>query len=142
MAAAAQMERKSHYSASVIAVKRVIAVIRRSPMLRSITMNGVAPWEIGLFVAVGIASLAAFWWRARTVVANIRGSKPDPDFSLHPLGHRIRRFLSEVVLQHKVIVERPLAGVAHAFVFWGFCAFALVTLNHLAAGFGIELLPR
>ena len=29
-----------------------------------------------------------------------------------------------------------LAGIAHAFVFWGFCAFGLVTLNHLAAGFG------
>src|SRR5262249_5432140 len=31
---------------------------------------------------------------------------------------------------------RPLAGIAHAFVFWGFCAFALVTLNHLATAFG------
>ena len=25
-------------------------------------------------------------------------------------------------------------GLAHAFVFWGFCVFALVTLNHFAAG--------
>ena len=36
--------------------------------------------------------------------------------------------------QAKVIRERPLPGLAHAFVFWGFCAFALVTLNHVAAG--------
>jgi hypothetical protein len=35
-----------------------------------------------------------------------------------------------------VIRCRPLPGIAHAFVFWGFCAFALVTANHLAMGFG------
>jgi Fe-S oxidoreductase len=47
-----------------------------------------------------------------------------------------------VLLQGKVIRERPLPGVAHAFVFWGFCAFALITLNHLAAGFGFPFLNR
>ena len=31
------------------------------------------------------------------------------------------------MLQGKVIRERPLPGLAHAFVFWGFCAFALIT---------------
>jgi Fe-S oxidoreductase len=39
-----------------------------------------------------------------------------------------------------VIRQRPLPGLAHAFVFWGFCAFALVTLNHIAVGFGIGFL--
>jgi Fe-S oxidoreductase len=29
-----------------------------------------------------------------------------------------------------------LPGIAHAFVFWGFCAFALITLNHFATGLG------
>jgi Fe-S oxidoreductase len=41
-----------------------------------------------------------------------------------------------------VIRERPLPGLAHAFVFWGFCAFALVTLNHIALGFGVPFLSR
>src|SRR6185436_17842939 len=40
----------------------------------------------------------------------------------------------------KVIRQRPLAGIAHAFVFWGFGVFAVVTLNHLAAGFGLRFL--
>ena len=39
------------------------------------------------------------------------------------------QFVSEVLLQAKVIRDRPLAGIAHAFVFWGFCAFALITLD-------------
>jgi Fe-S oxidoreductase/uncharacterized membrane protein YhaH (DUF805 family) len=30
--------------------------------------------------------------------------------------------------------------VAHAFVFWAFCAFALVTLNHFASGLGVGFL--
>ena len=38
--------------------------------------------------------------------------------------------------QGQVIAQRPLPGVAHAFVFWGFCVFVLVTLNHFAEGFG------
>ncbi len=46
------------------------------------------------------------------------------------------------MLQSRVIRERPLAGVAHAFVFWGFCAFALITINHLAEGFGLRLFSR
>jgi Fe-S oxidoreductase len=32
--------------------------------------------------------------------------------------------------------------LAHAFVFWGFVAFALITLNHIAAGFGLPFLSR
>ena len=66
----------------------------------------------------------------------------DPDFHLRPLGPRIRDFVWEVMLQGKVIRQRPLPGLAHAFVFWGFCAFALITLNHLAAGFGFPFLSR
>ena len=61
---------------------------------------------------------------------------------LHPLAPRVRQFVWEVMLQGKVIRERPLPGLAHAFVFWGFCAFALITLNHLAAGFGAPFLNR
>ena len=53
-----------------------------------------------------------------------------------PIGPRIRQVLWEVALQGKVIRERPLPGLAHAFVFWGFCAFAPITINHIASAFG------
>src|SRR4051812_8276976 len=89
-----------------------------------------------LVAALLLASLAGFWWRFGTVLRRIRSAKPDADFSLFPLGPRIRELVWEVMLQAKVIRERPLPGVAHAFVFWGFCAFALVTLNHIAMAFG------
>jgi Fe-S oxidoreductase len=83
-----------------------------------------------------VASVAGFWWRFVAVLRRIRAAKPDADFSLFPLGPRFRELIWEVMLQAKVIRERPLPGLAHAFVFWGFCAFALVTVNHIATGFG------
>src|SRR5208337_3509269 len=61
-------------------------------------------------------------------------------FHLFPIGRRVRDFVWEVLCQAKVIRERPLAGMAHALVFWAFCAFALVTLNHCAAIFGLAFL--
>jgi Fe-S oxidoreductase len=93
-----------------------------------------------LLAALLAASLAGFWWRFGAVVSRIRAAKPDADFSLFPLAPRVRELIWEVMLQAKVIRERPLPGLAHAFVFWGFCDFALVTLNHIAIGFGVGFL--
>jgi Fe-S oxidoreductase len=93
-----------------------------------------------LLVALTIASATAFWRRFRVVLDKILKSKPDASFRLFPIGPRIRDFVWEVLCQAKVIRQRPLPGLAHAFVFWGFCAFALVTLNHFAVGLGIGFL--
>jgi Fe-S oxidoreductase len=93
-----------------------------------------------LFAALALASAAAFWSRFGLVLDKILKSKQDPGFRLFPIGKRIREFVWEVLCQAKVIRERPLPGLAHAFVFWAFCAFALVTLNHCATIFGFGFL--
>jgi Fe-S oxidoreductase len=97
--------------------------------------------EVLIFTVLLCASAYAFWFRFRRVVRTIQSAKPDPTWKLRPLAPRVGRFIWEVLLQGKVIVDRPLAGIAHAFVFWGFCGFALVTINHLAEGFGLTLIP-
>jgi len=89
-----------------------------------------------------VASISAFWFRFRKVVYVIRAAKPEKTWRLRPLAPRLGRFIWEVLLQGKVIFDRPLPGLAHAFVFWGFCAFALVTINHIASGYGLVLIPR
>jgi len=76
------------------------------------------------------------------VVSIIRSAKPDKTWKMGAVAPRVGRFIWEVMLQGKVIFDRPVPGLAHAFVFWGFCAFALVTINHLATGFGVTLIPR
>ncbi len=92
--------------------------------------------ERAVLLVLIVVSLTLFWWRFRKVLEVVRKSRATPDFEISPIGPRIRQFLWEVALQGKVIQQRPLPGLAHAFVFWGFCAFALITINHIATAFG------
>jgi Fe-S oxidoreductase len=98
--------------------------------------------ESGLFLILLAASLYVFWRRFGRVWGLIRRSKKDPDFRLQPLGRRAADFIWEVMRQGKVISQRPLPGLAHARVFWGFCVFALITANHFAEGFRLGFLDR
>jgi len=93
-----------------------------------------------LFLALVVASVWGFWQRFGPILRKILQSKKDADFHLAPVGRRVRDFVWEVMFQAKVIRERPFAGLPHAFVFWAFCAFALVTLNHCASAFGAAFL--
>ena len=98
--------------------------------------------ESGLFLVLLAASLYGFWLRFGKVWRTIRGSKKDPELNIRSFGRRAADFVWEVLLQGKVIWQRPLPGLAHAFVFWGFCVFALITLNHFAEGLRIGFLDR
>jgi Fe-S oxidoreductase len=95
-----------------------------------------------LLAALIVGSMYIFGVRIAPVVQAIFSARKDPDFSIQPVGRRIWDFFWEVMCQAKVIKERPLPGIAHAFVFWGFCAFALVSLNHIASGFAWPLLSH
>ncbi len=94
-----------------------------------------------LFALIAV-SIWLFWLRFGKVVNRILKARKDSDFHLQPVSRRVWDFFWEVLCQAKVIRERPLPGLAHAFVFWGFCAFALVTLNHIALGFGAPFMER
>lgn len=98
--------------------------------------------EIVLLSLLLAGSAAATWRQLRRILHNILGARREPDYHLKPIGPRVSRFVAEVALQAKVIRHRPLPGVAHAIVFWGFCAFAVATVNHVAAGFGFRLISR
>jgi Fe-S oxidoreductase len=89
-----------------------------------------------IFAVLAAASVYLFWRRFGPILRNILRSRKDADFRLFPIGRRIFDFVWEVMLQGKVIRQRPLAGFAHALVFWAFCAFFVVTLNHCAMLFG------
>ena len=96
--------------------------------------------EILAFAALLALSVSLFCYRLRRIARIILASRPEPGFHFAPVGPRIGRLVVEVLCQAKVIRHRPLVGVAHALVFWGFCAFALVTINHLLLGFGVRWL--
>jgi Fe-S oxidoreductase len=58
-------------------------------------------------------------------------------FSIDALGPRIRAFVVDVIGQRRTIRERPIPGLAHAFVFWGFVAFGGYTITEFLYGLGI-----
>jgi Fe-S oxidoreductase len=107
-----------------------------------VTMFQLSPAEKFLFAVLAAASASGFGFRFIPILRNILNGRPDADFSLRPITPRIRDLYLEVVLQAKVIGERPAVGIAHALVFWGFCAFALVTVNHFAGGLGFGFLSH
>ncbi len=125
-------------------VPRFVGVILLSGLQVSATLaepDHFAWWEVALLLTCIAASAAVFFWRFGPILRTIFRSKKDVDFSLKPIGRRVWDFVWEVLCQGKVIRQRPLPGLAHAFVFWGFLAFALVSLNHLANGMRLGFLP-
>ena len=79
--------------------------------------------------------VGAFAQQISTRVRLIAGAPPT--FSVDNLPVRIQRFLTDVVGQRRTIADRPVAGLAHAFVFWGFVAFGGYTAIEFLAGLGL-----
>ena len=53
------------------------------------------------------------------------------------IPERLFRVFSEFFLQSKVLKQRFVPGLMHAFVFWGFMAFSLITIDHFLRGFNL-----
>ena len=90
---------------------------------------------ISIFLSVGFFTFEL--WKRISIILKGTGSFPFDRF-----GERCLRFLREVILQEKVIRERFLPGLMHAFVFWGFMAFGVITLAHFVKGFNGKMLSE
>ena len=97
-------------------------------------MHATETWIFRILVLGFAAAFAAqVWTRARLILRAPNNVRVGDDET----GRRLLRFLSEVVFQSRTIAERPLVGVAHLGVYWGFTAFALYTGVEFLAGLGI-----
>jgi Fe-S oxidoreductase len=88
-----------------------------------------------LLLALLTASIILFWRRMGRVLFRILQAKGESNFKVRDLGHRCWLFFWEVLCQARVIAGRPLPGLAHAFLLWGFCAFLLAEIDHFATPF-------
>lgn len=79
-------------------------------------------------LALGLA-LAEFLRKFRLIASG------RPVDRLDRPGTRLARTALQVLFQTPVIGQRPVTGLFHAFIFWGFLVFLGVTLNHVAEGF-------
>src|SRR5579884_1281997 len=101
-----------------------------------------SPVERVILLVLIAASVFGFWRRFRLVLRKIVAARAEAGYRIAPVGRRVWDFFAEVLLQARVIRQRPLPGIAHALVFWGFLVFGVITLNHFAAGFGLSFLTR
>ena len=85
-----------------------------------------------LLVLVFVGAFAAQVATRVRLIASAPGT-----FSIDQTGFRVARLVTEVIGQRKTIRERPAAGLAHAFVFWGFIAFSGYTVAEFLAGLGV-----
>ena len=94
------------------------------------------PEQIILFVFIAIASISFFGelYKRYVIVMNGTGK-----FEFTNLPVRLKRVLLEFILQKKVISQRFWPGLMHAFVFWGFMFFSIITIDHFLIGFNIHL---
>jgi Fe-S oxidoreductase len=90
-----------------------------------------------IFVALSIASV---WLFLKTLNRRIFSVFPKHgDLPLDNIPKRLWRVFVEVVLQYRVVRDRPIVGILHALVVWGFLAFAWVSAEHLLLGLrGLE----
>jgi len=93
-----------------------------------------------VFWTLFLAGAGAFAVQLRTRVRLIL--RAPNTISIRPVLPRLKRFVLDVILQRRTIRERPAAGVAHAFVFWGFVAFALYTVGEFLRALGIVDITR
>lgn len=101
------------------------------------------PASLVVFLPRGISQIMllvltalSVWIFLRTVKRRgiLRLPKPG-EVSVDHIGARIWRTFLEVILQYRVVRDRPVAGILHAAVVWGFLAFAWVSANHFYIGF-------
>lgn len=92
-----------------------------------------------VFVLLGLLSVWLTYTGIRIRFGLPWAERRRMDLPFDRIGSRIWRFVTEVLLQSRVIWNRPVVGILHALVMWGFIAFAGVSLRHLwmgVAGFG------
>jgi Fe-S oxidoreductase len=91
--------------------------------------------EVWIFRLCVVVAVGLFAWQMRTRYQLYARAPNNIDVS--NLSARVRTFLAEVVFQTRTIRERPVVGVAHLVVFWGFCAFGGYTAVEGLKGLGL-----
>ena len=84
-----------------------------------------------------LVCIASFSWeiiKRVKIVLKGEGSLPFDN-----IGSRLLRVFDEFFLQKKVLKQRFIPGLMHAFVFWGFIAFSIITIDHFLRGFNLAL---
>ena len=89
--------------------------------------------QIVLLLCIGVA-VWAFMKQVRTRVQIIKSGLKDEKRTDNPTG-RMGYMVGKVMSQLCSIKDRPVAGLMHAFIFYGFVFFSVATINHVGGAF-------
>jgi Fe-S oxidoreductase len=85
-----------------------------------------------LFIALCVGSV---WLFLKTLNRRLFSVFPKHgDLPLDHIPKRLWRVFAEVILQYRVVRDRPVVGILHAAVIWGFIVFAWVSVQHFLLG--------
>ena len=96
-------------------------------------------WEQLLLAILTLGTIALFTRGVAKKVKIIFAGKPDRH-RLDRISTRLWRVIKEVVFQSRVVNGRPVAGILHAMVFFGFVAFAAETIDHFLEPYHLPFL--
>lgn len=92
-------------------------------------------WQVWAFRLLVVGFVG---WFAQQMAFRMRLIAEAPqNFRLDHFLDRSDRFITEIIFQSKVIGGRPIVGVAHLLVFWGFVAFGVFTAVESLRGLGL-----
>ena len=89
---------------------------------------------LGLLILISIGSFS--WEIIKRFKIVLKGEDSLP---FDNIGKRLTKVFREFILQEKVLKQRFIPGLMHAFVFWGFMAFGFITIDHFLRGFNLSL---
>jgi Fe-S oxidoreductase len=90
-----------------------------------------------IFIALCIGSVWLFLETVNRRLSSIVERRWD--LPLDNISRRLWRVFVEVVLQYRIVRDRPVVGILHAAVVWGFLVFGWVSAEHLSLGLrGLE----
>jgi Fe-S oxidoreductase len=121
-------------------------ITKPSWMIAIITLGVCVVFLLGdlcraMFVALAAGSV---WLFLKTLNRRLFSVFPKHgDLPLDNIPKRLWRVLVEVPLQYRVVRGRPVVGLLHAAILWGFVAFAWASVKHLQWGWrGLEKATR
>jgi Fe-S oxidoreductase len=96
-------------------------------------------WEQLLLAILALGTIALFTIQVSKIIKIILAGKPDRN-RLDRLGRRLWVTFKEVVFQTRVVTGRPIPGILHALVFFGFVAFGAETIDHFLEPYGFHFI--
>src|SRR5690349_22925148 len=81
--------------------------------------------------------LSAGWFLQQMAVRYRLFARAKNNLRFDDIGRRIQTFVLDVVFQRRVFRNKPIVGLGHLLVFWGFVAFAGYTTVEFLRGLGI-----